>query len=126
MSRTQDNSLPNDYFDRLSDEYKAVLRSCGVPLDLNEILEMDDQVWSDSINAEHRELSDDDHNTWLILSQQIKDGINEIKKNQTRLRDLIKESGRKHIGLFRIYSEKVGFVLATFAIITSSVYFDCC
>ena len=47
---------------------------------------MDDQEFSDLINADHEELSDDDHNTWLILSAEIKSVRKEISENRTRLK----------------------------------------
>jgi hypothetical protein len=87
--------LKKDYFDALSSEERTVLRSCGMPLDVKEILDMDDQEFYDLIHADHKELSDDEHNTWLALSYTIKNGITEIKYNRNGLKSKL-EKDAKH------------------------------
>ena len=83
---TTAETFPKDYFDTLSGEEKAVLTNCGIPLDVKEILEMEDEKFNERINADHEELSEDEHNIWLIQSAKIKVGRKEILENRAEVR----------------------------------------
>ena len=84
-------TLPKGYFDTLSSEEKAVLTNCGIPLDIKEILEMEDEKFNERINANHEELSEDEHNLWLKLSYEIKNGRKAIKDNRDELWSTLEE-----------------------------------
>jgi phage/plasmid-associated DNA primase len=87
--------LPKDYLDQLLPDERAVLKKCGIPLDTKKIIEMPDERFNALINADHQELSDDDHNTWLKLSYELKIGIDEIKKNKARVREVVKQASQQ-------------------------------
>ena len=86
--------LPKDYFYKLSEEEIVVLKKCDIPLDIEGILEMEDERFNNLINAEHGELSDDEHNAWLKLSYEIKKGRKEIKDNRNKLWSTLAEEAK--------------------------------
>ena len=56
-----------------------------MPLDIKAILEMEDEKFNERINADHEELSEDEHNIWLIQSAKIKAGREEILRKEPKL-----------------------------------------
>ena len=57
-----------------------------MPLDIKAILEMEDEKFNERINADHEELSEDEHNIWLIQSAKIKAGREEILEERAEIR----------------------------------------
>ncbi|HEY7570724.1 MAG TPA: phage/plasmid primase, P4 family [Nitrososphaeraceae archaeon] len=85
-----------DYFDKLSREQRSVLRKCGIPMDTEEIIKMDDERFNDLIYAEYIDLSDYELNLLLILKDEIKKGRKEVNKKRDRLYSLLEEEAKHH------------------------------
>jgi len=89
-------TFSRDYFDRLSDDKKAVLRKCGMPLDINEVFDMDDLRFYDLLYEDHDELSDNEYDLWLELSAKIKNIRDEVKNKKNRVWSTVEQEAKRN------------------------------
>jgi putative DNA primase/helicase len=83
-----------DYFDRLSREQRSVLKKCGIPMDTEEILNMEDRRFNDLVNSSHNNFSLDENNLWLDLVDDIRKGREEVINNRKRVWSLLEEEAK--------------------------------
>lgn len=89
-------TFPRDYFDRLSEEEKVVLRKCGLSLDLKEVINMDDQRFYNIIYGDHVELSDHEYDLWLELSTEIKNRRDEVINKKNKIWSTLERESRRN------------------------------